>query len=923
MKASHVDRGLRLAGTIALALVVDVTLAAAQPANDDCSAAQVIAVLPFAGLVDTTLATAGGSDPVSSCGNTENNVWYSYTAAKAVSLSIGATGAAYDANVNVYSGSCTAPVEAGCNHDTPTVANDSLVIVSLQKGESVLVSVADTFGPGGGPVTVSIEEAEPPYFAPPVLTEAVSSTDVSPLGGSFGGFEATVALDKKNVAFVGRNEGVFLESAGTLTTIAVSGDASPAGGTFHTFGKPSINDAGEVAFFASVEGGTADSGIFIYDGGVITAFALEGGASPDGGTFETFRRNVVLESGAMAYLAQTSMSAGNDRLFTTDFLISTVMATEDDLSPCGATIRRIGFAGVNSRGFDTDSTGANAVFYVQASAGGEDGFVHSDGVTLIAVACEDAVSPVGGTYRSPGDQPAITDAGDVYYYFGVNGGPIPEAIWKWNAGIAAPEIAPGTVLGSGETVSDLNGNWFIAATTPGHVALTLEVGGSTRAVVLGGLGVPTALALENDPCPFGGSYDVVDTFVGVSSGGDVSYGAACGGGVGTLHVPFGGAETASADGADATVIGTGFDFADPTINAAGDVAFRGTRLASYAIECKDGVCGAITSGVTPQTAVPGGSGQTIHALRGASFNGTKKEQAFIATTTGPGGYLQAVLGVSEGALVLHALEGDTLPGGSGTYSFFTSEEPQPSQGKGTVAFRADISGHPTASHGLFATTKTGIVTLALDGDLSPTGGTFQSLGVPTARGKSIVFRATTDLDDCIYATKKAGMALTVVACDGDAAPPSLGGGLLTLEGPAPTGSAKSVAFLVNDCLAVATSKGISPVRCVDDPFMRGEFIDSLGSGGVIPLDGPRAEAKAKGLLFSVDTTSSVGLALVAERKGELFPVLEEGLTVAPTSGGTLGADNVSFPTMSKKTVAFGAGIFGGTARAGVFLAEID
>lgn len=95
-------------------------------------------------------------------------------------------------------------------------------------------------------------------------------------------------------------------AAGGLSTvigevrIAQTGQAAPGtGGVFSGFGHVSINDREEVVFNASVEGGDADGGIFLYRRGELVPVVLTGSrlVEADESTLEGISTPVVNNRG--------------------------------------------------------------------------------------------------------------------------------------------------------------------------------------------------------------------------------------------------------------------------------------------------------------------------------------------------------------------------------------------------------------------------------------------------------------------------------------------------------------------------------------------------------------------------------------------------------------------------------------------------
>src|SRR6266849_125573 len=104
----------RLSGTAVLAslvLLVAPSGAAPPPANDECTAATPIGVLPFSEFVDTSAATRGAGDPFTcSCGTFDTrSVWWRLSPTAALNVTATTVGStSYDTVIQVQRGSCAA-----------------------------------------------------------------------------------------------------------------------------------------------------------------------------------------------------------------------------------------------------------------------------------------------------------------------------------------------------------------------------------------------------------------------------------------------------------------------------------------------------------------------------------------------------------------------------------------------------------------------------------------------------------------------------------------------------------------------------------------------------------------------------------------------------------------------------------------------
>jgi hypothetical protein len=121
--------------------------------------------------------------------------------------------------------------------------------------------------------------------------------DPAPIGGTFSGFfGGTVFAPASNpsgdllfvadVALGSSPRGLFLRRAASQTVVKVAavGDPSPAGGTLVAVGPGSLNLHGDAAFLATGSGG--DNQILLWQQGVLSLVARDGGAAPGGGTYQ-------------------------------------------------------------------------------------------------------------------------------------------------------------------------------------------------------------------------------------------------------------------------------------------------------------------------------------------------------------------------------------------------------------------------------------------------------------------------------------------------------------------------------------------------------------------------------------------------------------------------------------------------------------
>jgi hypothetical protein len=181
------------------------------------------------------------------------------------------------------------------------------------------------------------------------LTAVAIPGDIAPgpRGGTFTSFGTPVlngAGDTAFLGFVGNDHGIFKEGGGTLTAVALTKDTAlgTGGDTFTSFGDPVLNGAGDVAFQASFGGLT---GIFKESGGTLTAVALPGDIAPGtgGDTFTLAGLPVLNGAGEVAFIGSLSGAAA-EGVFTYDpltGLVEKILAVGDMLEVAPNEVREV------------------------------------------------------------------------------------------------------------------------------------------------------------------------------------------------------------------------------------------------------------------------------------------------------------------------------------------------------------------------------------------------------------------------------------------------------------------------------------------------------------------------------------------------------------------------------------------------------
>jgi hypothetical protein len=206
-------------------------------------------------------------------------------------------------------------------NDSGDVAFEALVTVLTESvfaasgGTDRAVALLGDTAPGTGGGSYS------DFFVPPISFNA--SGDVA--------FESEVTGSS---VF----DGIFVDAGGTDTAVALSGETAPGtgGGTYGFFGPPSVNASGDVVFFAAVTGGSVSGGIFQDSGGTDTAVALPGDPAPGtgGGTYQDFAIfPSINDSGDVAFKAFVTGSTVPEGIFLASGGTDVAVALDGDLAP--------------------------------------------------------------------------------------------------------------------------------------------------------------------------------------------------------------------------------------------------------------------------------------------------------------------------------------------------------------------------------------------------------------------------------------------------------------------------------------------------------------------------------------------------------------------------------------------------------------
>ncbi len=273
-----------------------------------------------------------------------------------------------------------------------------------------------------------------------------------------------------NGVFEADNRGIWVENSGVFRLVARSGDTAPStetGSVYNNIFNPLINDAGQVAFLSSLSGPgidfTNDFGIWSEGTGTSSLVAREGDAIPGSATNETYFRLETVPSFGLS--GQTSFVG---RLF--DPVLGQANINGLWLEEAGA-VTQLARAGdtVSGRGIDYTFTGFSTprinssgqlAFYAlagsiqNAPASESIWFANHGSLTPIAVVGDQAPGTSAGTvFGSPVpvfiiSLPSLNDAGQVVFSSSLIGADVnasnSSGIWSYGTGALGLVIRSGT-----------------------------------------------------------------------------------------------------------------------------------------------------------------------------------------------------------------------------------------------------------------------------------------------------------------------------------------------------------------------------------------------------------------------------------------------------------------------------------------------
>ena len=363
-----------------------------------------------------------------------------------------------------------------------------------------------TLAPGPAAVAVAGEAY--------VLRPIARTGDSVPGGGSFNRFgqEALPIVAPVNVrgdvaffATLSRgtsDEGIFLQRAGRIVTVAREGDRVAGVGRLSGFGKhptPALNDAGAAAFAAAVAGGRAVEGVFTWSAGRVRAVATTGTPVPG------------MPSSVLAGVDAPAINARGDVIFlatlrrgreSSEAILASrggalrKVVAQGDPAPAGGAFAAFGPPAVNAGG----QVAFAAVVEGKAVPGGV--FVATgDRVQMVVGAGED--TPIGGIFAKFSERIGLNDAGVVAFHGMLKFAPVDAAIFVVENGRTRAVSRLGDPAPGGGTIAHF-GLWPVVGPA-GAVAFaaSIENGATPVAILLADATGLTQIVAVGDTLPGG------------------------------------------------------------------------------------------------------------------------------------------------------------------------------------------------------------------------------------------------------------------------------------------------------------------------------------------------------------------------------------------------------------------------------------
>jgi hypothetical protein len=521
------------------------------------------------------------------------------------------------------------------------------------------------------------------------ITPIAVAGQAAPGGGTFSGFPQYAMNKSDQVAFIAflspSGEGLYLASGGSLTKIIATGDTFADGSTFSFPDGVSINDSGRVAFGGTNNNGSEKyEGLFLYSGGQYNVIVSTGTTMPDGSTLNFPIAVSINNAGQIAFGAFTvvgTSTAMGTYIFSAGNL--TQVAVSGEKSPNGDV-----FGDSGQYGVQINNSGQVLLLSSMLS--------HADALFLFSASQLKYIA---------GEGDPVTSTPRLEY-------PTPVAI-----------AANGEVLFSDYTFPGGSGYFLV---TPGTRSSSIRfLANSTTSVSDGDLDYIPAVAMN--------------------SGGEIAISADVSGGYANVLLDSGTGLNIVAGGPSSSISPS-----NPiSINNSAQVAFYGYGSSGSGLYLYSNGQSTFLTGISGY-------------LSSLAVNDSDT-MAFFSNATPPG--QNGIYSYADGLVAGLALNGQSAPGGGDfLYSYGSARFGPAINDSGAIAFAAPLS--ISNDSGIFLSANGALSRIVGTGDLAPDGSTFETVDSPNMNASGeIAFWAITTSELGIFVYSNG--AITKVAAAGD------------------------------------------------------------------------------------------------------------------------------------------------------------
>jgi hypothetical protein len=527
-------------------------------------------------------------------------------------------------------------------------------------------------------------------------------------------------------------QGLYLDSKGEITPIAVAGQAAPGGGTFSVFTQYAMNRSDQVAFIAFLL--PSGEGLYLASGGTITKIIATGDTFADGSTFSFPDGVSINDSGRVAF---GGVNNNGSEKYEGLFLYSggqyNVIQSTGTTMPDGSTM---------FYPLDVSMNNAGQIAFGTSTSSGLGTYIFSAG-NLTEVAVSGEKSPNGDVFGDGGEYGVqINNSGQVLLLSPMISHA--DALFLF----AASQLK--YIAGEGDPVTTTP---RLEYPTPVSIAANGEVlfsdftfpGGSGYFLVTPGTRNSRISFLANSTTSVSdGALDYIPA-AAMNSGGEIAMLADVSGGYANVLLDSGTGLNIVAGGPSSSVSPS-----NPiSINNSAQVAFYGYGSSGS---------GLYLYANGQSTFLTGASGY----LSSLALNDSDA-MAFFSTPTPPD--QNGIYSYANGLVTGLALNGQSAPGGGDfLYSYGSPRFGPAINDSGAIAFAAPLS--ISNASGIFLSADGALSRIVGTGDLAADGSTFETVDSPSMNASGeIAFWAATTSEIGIFAYSNG--VITKVAATGD------------------------------------------------------------------------------------------------------------------------------------------------------------